>query len=116
MKKIKSFLFLLLCVTLTSVQAQKIKIKTGIEVLKEQHFKCLEGKRVGLITNDQAGGLVDTRLLRGQGFATEEIAGGCFCCRFNTLVEAAARHGFQVLSIRTPSSDGTWSWTVFIAI
>ena len=51
MKKIKSFLFLLLCVTLTSVQAQKIKIKTGIEVLKEQHFKCLEGKRVGLITN-----------------------------------------------------------------
>lgn len=27
------------------------KIKTGIEVLKEQNFKCLEGKRVGLITN-----------------------------------------------------------------
>lgn len=49
------------------------------------------GLRVGLITNDQAGGLVDTRLLRGQGFATEEIAGGCFCCRFNTLVEAAGR-------------------------
>lgn len=50
-----------------------------------------QGLRVGLITNDQAGGLVDTKLLRGQGFATEEIAGGCFCCRFNTLVEAAAR-------------------------
>lgn len=50
-----------------------------------------QGLRVGLITNDQAGGLVDTRLLRGQGFATEEIAGGCFCCRFNTLVDAAAR-------------------------
>ncbi len=49
------------------------------------------GLRVGLITNDQAGGLVDTKLLRGQGFATEEIAGGCFCCRFNTLVEAAGR-------------------------
>ena len=31
--------------------AQKIKIKTGIEVLKEQNFKVLEGKRVGLITN-----------------------------------------------------------------
>src|SRR5260221_451951 len=50
-----------------------------------------EGLRVGLITNDQAGGLVDTALLRGQGFATEEIAGGCFCCRFNTLVDAAAK-------------------------
>ena len=50
-----------------------------------------QGLRVGLITNDQAGGLVDTRLLRGQGFATEEIAGGCFCCRFGTLVEAAQK-------------------------
>jgi uncharacterized protein YbbC (DUF1343 family) len=34
-----------------TAQAQKIRVKTGIEVLKEQHFKCLEGKRVGLITN-----------------------------------------------------------------
>lgn len=48
-----------------------------------------QGLKVGLITNDQAGGLVDTKLLRNQGFATEEIAGGCFCCRFNTLVDAA---------------------------
>ena len=30
-----------------------------------------QGLRVGLITNDQAGGLVDTKLLRGQGYATE---------------------------------------------
>jgi G3E family GTPase len=50
-----------------------------------------QGLKVGLITNDQAGGLVDTKLLRGQGFATEEIAGGCFCCRFNTLMEAATK-------------------------
>ncbi len=50
-----------------------------------------QGLRVGLITNDQASGLVDTQMLRSQGFATEEIAGGCFCCRFNTLVDAAAR-------------------------
>ena len=50
-----------------------------------------QGLRVGLITNDQAGGLVDTKLMRNQGFTTEEIAGGCFCCRFNTLVDAAAK-------------------------
>lgn len=50
-----------------------------------------QGLKVGLITNDQAGGLVDTKLLRSQGYATEEIAGGCFCCRFNTLVDAAAK-------------------------
>lgn len=34
-----------------SMSAQKIRIKTGIEVLKESNFKILEGKRVGLITN-----------------------------------------------------------------
>jgi uncharacterized protein YbbC (DUF1343 family) len=33
------------------IGAQNIKIKTGIEVLKQQNFKILEGKRVGLITN-----------------------------------------------------------------
>jgi len=50
-----------------------------------------EGLRVGLITNDQGAGLVDTAMLRARGFSTEEIAGGCFCCRFNSLVEAAGR-------------------------
>ena len=50
-----------------------------------------QGLRVGLITNDQGRNLVDTAMLRAQGFATEEIPGGCFCCRFNSLVEAAQR-------------------------
>ena len=48
-----------------------------------------QGVRVGLITNDQGQNLVDTAMLRSQGFATEEIPGGCFCCRFNSLVDAA---------------------------
>ena len=47
--------------------------------------------RVGLITNDQGSELVDTAMLRARGFATEEIAGGCFCCRFNSLVDAARK-------------------------
>jgi G3E family GTPase len=50
-----------------------------------------QGRRVGLITNDQGRNLVDTAMLRAQGFATEEIPGGCFCCRFNSLVEAAQK-------------------------
>ena len=50
-----------------------------------------QGLRVGLITNDQGQNLVDTAMLRSQGFATEEIPGGCFCCRFNSLVEAAQK-------------------------
>lgn len=41
----------LLMSTVNVAIAQKITIKTGIEVLKEQKFKSLEGKRVGLITN-----------------------------------------------------------------
>jgi G3E family GTPase len=50
-----------------------------------------QGLRVGLITNDQGHNLVDTALLRSHGFVTEEISGGCFCCRFNSLLEAANR-------------------------
>ena len=49
------------------------------------------GKRVGLIVNDQSDALADTALVRSHDFPVEEIAGGCFCCRFNSLVEAAAR-------------------------
>ncbi len=47
------------------------------------------GLSVGLITNDQGEGLVDTRFLRARGYAVEEIAGGCFCCRFSSLLAAA---------------------------
>ena len=45
--------------------------------------------RVGLITNDQGAGLVDTVRARAAGFAVREITGGCFCCRFDALVGAA---------------------------
>jgi G3E family GTPase len=50
-----------------------------------------QGRRVGLITNDQAGGLVDTARARAAQWPVEEIAGGCFCCRFNSLVEASQK-------------------------
>lgn len=53
---------LLICLSLTlygNIQAQKITVKTGIEVLKREQFKCLEGKRVGLITNPTG---VDNRM------------------------------------------------------
>ena len=50
-----------------------------------------QGKRVGLITNDQADDLVDTGMLQRYGFGVEEVAGGCFCCRFDDLVSATDR-------------------------
>ncbi len=50
-----------------------------------------QGLKVGLITNDQGSNLVDTQTLRSRGFAVEEIAGGCFCCRFDSLSTAARK-------------------------
>ena len=47
-----------------------------------------EGKAVGLITNDQAPDLVDTRLLSRVGKGVAEVSGSCFCCNFNGFVEA----------------------------
>lgn len=62
---------------------------TAVAALAQRLAK--EGLRVGLITNDQGSNLVDTAMLRARGFATEEIPGGCFCCRFKSLVDAAAK-------------------------
>ena len=60
---------------------------TAVLALAERY--AARDQRVGLITNDQSVGLVDTTMMRSRGFATQEIAGGCFCCRFDSLVEAA---------------------------
>src|SRR5207247_2315062 len=55
------------------------------------------GVRVGLVTNDQSSGLADTTLLSASGFPVEEITGGCFCCRFTSLTEAAERLTARVM-------------------
>ncbi|HUE20794.1 MAG TPA: GTP-binding protein [Bryobacteraceae bacterium] len=47
------------------------------------------GMRTAIITNDQGGALVDTRMATAQGFDAGEIAGACFCCRFGDFVAAA---------------------------
>jgi G3E family GTPase len=60
-------------------------------ILKLARHLTAGGRRVGLITNDQSVGLVDTTLLGSQGLPVEEITGGCFCCRFGSLMEAADR-------------------------
>jgi Ni2+-binding GTPase involved in maturation of urease and hydrogenase len=50
-----------------------------------------QGKRVAIVTNDQAYDLVDTESLRAQGFDVGEVPGACFCCKFNDLIETAAK-------------------------
>jgi len=52
-----------------------------------------QGKRLAIVTNDQATDLVDTNLLRSQGFDVGEVAGSCFCCNFNELTETVERLG-----------------------
>jgi Ni2+-binding GTPase involved in maturation of urease and hydrogenase len=49
-----------------------------------------QGHRVALITNDQAPGLVDTGIFKQAGWTVGEIAGGCFCCKFDDLVGTAS--------------------------
>lgn len=62
--------------------------KTTAILKLAEHLKA-QGLNVGLITNDQSVGLVDTAMLGAHGFPVQEITGGCFCCRFNSLVDAA---------------------------
>lgn len=49
------------------------------------------GLKVGIVTNDQATDLVDTNTLRAQGFDVGEVAGACFCCHFNELMNTIER-------------------------
>jgi len=48
------------------------------------------GLRVGIVTNDQAFGLVDTMSLRAQGFDVGEVTGACFCCKFDDLMHVVS--------------------------
>ena len=52
-----------------------------------------QGKRVAIVTNDQATDLVDTNILRSQGFDVGEVAGSCFCCNFDELTNTVERLG-----------------------
>jgi len=49
-----------------------------------------KNRRVGIITNDQTENLVDTVIVREMlselGVPVEEVVKGCFCCRFDELI------------------------------
>jgi Ni2+-binding GTPase involved in maturation of urease and hydrogenase len=50
------------------------------------------GRRVATITNDQGDRLVDTDQARAaRATSVGEVAGGCFCCRFEDFAETAER-------------------------
>src|ERR1700758_5504111 len=58
------------------------------------------GIKSAIILNDQGESLVDTLLARESGFPVGEVTGGCFCCQFSDLIDAAAKlraHAPQVI-------------------
>ena len=57
-----------------------------------RHFMD-DGKRIGIVTNDQTTDLVDTHRLRSQGFDVGEVAGSCFCCNFDALTSTVEELG-----------------------
>ena len=64
--------------------------KTTLILRAAQQLRA-RGLRVAVITNDQDQGLVDTMMAKSLGWETREVAGGCFCCRFSDLVDAAGQ-------------------------
>lgn len=57
--------------------------------------------RVGIVTNDQATDLVDTRSLLRTGLEVREVSDACFCCAFPKLIDSladlAAPHPLDVI-------------------
>ena len=66
--------------------------KTSTVSRLAQHYMS-QGKRVGIVTNDQTTDLVDTHNLRSQGFDVGEVAGSCFCCNFDALTSTVETLG-----------------------
>ncbi len=61
-------------------------------------------KRVGIVTNDQSENLVDTVIIKQMidelGVPVEEVVEGCFCCKFDELIDHMEKimvHGPDVL-------------------
>lgn len=52
-------------------------------ILRLAETLVADGKKVGIVTNDQSENLVDTNFLRGEGKAVVEVTRGCFCCNFD---------------------------------
>lgn len=74
--------------------------KTTTLIATAKHLEA-QGRRVAIITNDQAADLVDTQLVRSSAAQGAEVTGGCFCCRFDDLLTVARelvdKHGVDTL-------------------
>lgn len=64
--------------------------KTTLMLAAAKELAAL-GLRSAVIVNDQGDALVDTRYALLHGVASEEVTGGCFCCRFSELLASVDR-------------------------
>ena len=64
--------------------------KTSL-ILAASRFLERRGIRSAAILNDQGSELVDTHWVRSQGMQADQVVGGCFCCLFSDLIDAAER-------------------------
>ncbi len=67
-------------------------------ILAASRILQTRGLRPAAILNDQGQNLVDTEFIGANGIAADQVTGGCFCCRFSDLIDAAER-------LRTYSPD-----------
>ncbi|HZS47852.1 MAG TPA: GTP-binding protein, partial [Blastocatellia bacterium] len=49
------------------------------------------GLKAAAILNDHGAELVDTRWVQSEGVPADQVSGGCFCCLFSDLMDAAER-------------------------
>jgi Ni2+-binding GTPase involved in maturation of urease and hydrogenase len=54
-------------------------------ILQAAQYLYRNGKKVGVITNDQGMQQVDTQFIKGHQIPSGEVANGCFCCQYNEL-------------------------------
>jgi Ni2+-binding GTPase involved in maturation of urease and hydrogenase len=54
-------------------------------ILQAAQYLHKNGKKVGVITNDQGMQQVDTQFIKGHQIPSGEVANGCFCCHYNEL-------------------------------
>ena len=68
-------------------------ILAAARILSKRHAMCRHLER-------SRGRMCDTRRVQSQGLRADEVVGGCFCCLFSEMVDAAERlraHSAEVI-------------------
>jgi hypothetical protein len=60
-------------------------------ILAASRILAGRGLRAAAVLNDQGQNLVDTEFVAANGIEADQVTGGCFCCRFSDLIDAAER-------------------------